>query len=324
MLVIDMMSVRAHVNLNSFYLHELSSWKPVLYISAELEDSYKNISARRFGERPCSSGIFDRLMAGLRVISILLRQRPRQVVFFSYDLLTFPVISHFAAFLGIKVLCFEHNTAPRTRSRRFLHHAMSSGVKRLVYGAHIMPLYTDAGIEAIYVPHPCVRPKESTGDDSEWREIVADHGQHSKNVAFCPSGSVTLELIEKVAVQHADTLFVCKSTRSSSVKNVKCRKYFEAYSDALAGCDFVCVLFPLEHKVSGPVFEAIAMGKPVMVLENAFGQYMKSLFPGAIFYSSEDIPREVVVSVDEYNRSIICKIAEGLTSTLGTLGSEGR
>jgi len=312
-LFIDMMSARSHLNLNNFYLQGLSAWEPVLYISADLQEKYGEISTQALGEKPCGSGVFDRIRTGMRVVSILVRRRPLRVVFLSYDLLTFPIISYVAGILGTKVICFEHNTAPRTRSKRFLHRIISSAVKRLVYATHIMPLYSDMGIDATYVPHPCVRPVDAPGDDSEWREIVTSHRQRFEKVAFCPSASVSLELIEQVADQHSDTLFVCKSTRGSTRKNVECRSYFKAYGEALKSCDFVCVLFPFDHKVSGPVFEAIAMGKPVMVLKNSFGKYMKSLFPDAIFFPGEDKPRESVISVDQYNKSIISKISECIT-----------
>lgn len=315
LLALDMWSARGHVNLNNFYLRELAAWKPVLYVSADLQKKYADLTTRSFGKKPCGSGILDQLKTGLRVISILVRQRPHQVVFLSYDLLTFSVISHVAGIVGTKVLCFEHNTAPRTRSQRFLHRIMSSGVKRLVYATHILPFYVGAGIEAIYVPHPCVRVNEAPSNDGDWRGILAEHRQRFKKVAFCPSASVNLELIEQVADEHADTLFVCKNTRSSARENVECHKYFKAYGEALEGCDFVCVLFPFEHKVSGPVFEAIAVGKPVMVLPNAFGKYMKLLFPDKIFYPTEDVPRDSVISVCEYNRQIVKAISQIISRT---------
>ena len=310
---IDMMSVRGHLNLNNFYLQRLTSCKPVLYISEDLKEKFPEVFTCSIGKMPCRSGILDRFMTALRVISILARQRPYQVVFLSYDLLTFPVISYVADILGTKVLCFEHNTAPRTRSKQFLHRIMSSRVKCLVYATHILPLYEKAAINATYVPHPCVRLEQESGGESEWSEIIEANGHRFDKVAFCPSASVSLELITQVADQYSDTLFVCKSTRSSTRSNIECRSYFESYGEALRDCDFVCVLFPFDHKVSGPAFESIAMGRPVMVLKNAFGKYMKSLFPDAVFFPGESVPSEFVTSVNQYNKLIICKISEYIT-----------
>ena len=306
---IDMMSVRGHVNLNKYYISQLKSFNSILYVSEDLQGNFDDIHTRMFGRHPCGSGFFDRFKTGLRAISILIKQRPGQVVFLSYDLLTFPVISHVASFLGIKVVCFEHNTAPRTRLRRFLHRLVSREVSHLVYATHIMTLYEEAGVDATYVPHPCVRLIQESGGESEWSEIVEAYGQRFDKVAFCPSASVSLELITHVADQYSDTLFVCKSTRSSTRSNIVCRSYFKAYSEALSGCDFVCVLFPYEYKVSGPVFEAIAMGKPVMVLENAFGKYMKSLFPDAVFFPGAACSLKHSIPVDKYNKTIIGKIS---------------
>ena len=77
----------------------------------------------------------------------------------------------------------------------------------------------------------------------------------------------------------------------------------------MANCDFVGGLFIQEHKVSGPVFEAIALGKPVMVVKNAFGRYIKSLFPTKTFFVGEPMPLvDNQPNIDIYNKSIINSI----------------
>ncbi|MFG6611613.1 hypothetical protein [Sulfitobacter sp. 1A12057] len=173
---------------------------------------------------------------------------------------------------------------------------MTSNVTRLVYAPHIQDIYTRAGVSSVYVPHPCVRPSAANAAPYEWHLLVEGCANQFRRVAFSPSASVPLESIEALAEQDPDTLFVCKSRERSGRPNVLCHGYFKDYVEALAQCDLVCVPFAPEHKVSGPAFEAIAMGKAVILLPNAFGHYMKtlfadhSLFPGEVLPAPGDAP----------------------------------
>ena len=286
---IDMLSVQGHITLNNFYVRQLCQ-EPTIFICSSMSNAYQEFKTGLLGVQPCGRGIGERLLTTMRVLRILLTERPQTAVFLSYDLASFALISRVAAILRTHVVCFEHNTAPRTRAKRLMHRLMARKVIRLVYASHVQDIYSRAGIGTIHVPHPCIAPAATNVAPDEWKSLVARAQVHFRRTAFCPSGSVSLESIESIARQDPDTLFVCKSRENSELPNVLCHSYFEDYAGALAQCDLVFVPFTLDYKVSGPGFEAIAMGKPVMLLENAFGQYMKQLFPAQVFFPGGSVP----------------------------------
>lgn len=310
---IDMMSVRGHVNLNRFYLSQFTDLNPVLYISSDLRCAFSESSTRSLGPNPCSARWGCRVKTALRVLRVLFQERPDQVFFLSYDLATFPLITHVAALLGAKIVCLEHNTAPRSIAKRLSHILMAKFVTRLVYAPHIQKIYNQAGIETIYVPHPCVHPATKTEVSKETRPIIDYRGRGFERMAFCPSGTVTLEAVEAIAEHDRTTLFVCKNANHSRLANVICRDYFEDYDGMIDQSDFICLPFELEYKVSGPAFEAIAMGKPILLLPNAFGKYMKSVFGDSISISDSRFPFATEFThVSEFNDSIIEAISKCL------------
>lgn len=310
---IDMMSARGHVTLNTFYLRHLCD-RPVLYVAADIGDVFPDVQTRPLGLRPCGPGLGPRVMTALKVLRILLAERPQQAVFLSYDLASFALISRVAALLGTRLVCFEHNTAPRTRAKRLLHRLMARNVTRLVYAPHIQDIYTRAGISTIHVPHPCIRPVTTDAAPGEWPSLVEGCADRFQRIAFSPSASVSLDSIEALAEQDPDTLFLCKSDESSDRPNVLCHRYFRDYAGALGQCDLVCVPFAPEHKVSGPAFEAIAMGKPVMLLANAFGRYMKTIFAGRVLFPGDALPEPAnAPPLQSHNDDIVNTLSDLIT-----------
>ena len=318
---IDMMSVRGHVTLNTFYLVNLCD-RPVLYVAADIGDVLPDVQIRPLGLRPCGPGLASRVMTAFRVLLILLAERPQQAVFLSYDLALFALISRVAAILGMRLVCFEHNTAPRTRAKRLLHRLMARNVTRLVYAPHIQDIYTRAGISTIHVPHPCIRPVTTDAKSGEWASLVEGCADRFQRIAFSPSASVSLDSIEALAEQDPDTLFVCKSGESSDLPNVLCHPYFKDYVGALAKCDLVCLPFALDHKVSGPAFEAIAMGKPVMLLPNAFGCYVKQVFPAQVLFPGDTWPE--TKKDHAFTRAHNSKIIQTLSALISYVSAEAQ
>jgi glycosyltransferase involved in cell wall biosynthesis len=112
--------------------------------------------------------------------------------------------------------------------------------------------------------------------------------------------------MEEIAGLYPDVLFVMKSKETSRLPNLLSVPYFEYYGNALEQCDFAVIPFSSDYKVSGPVFEALAMGKPVLVLKNKFGRYVKSLFSRPIFFAGEQIPTDTTaVNFTQFNHEII-------------------
>lgn len=312
MLFIDMMSPHGHVRLNSFYLAHLSKSKPRLCTSSDLGPYYPTAEIIPFN-RPLRYTPLKRLFLAMHVLRCVHREAPTKVILLSYDLLTFPFISWALRALGVQLYCFEHNTAPITRARRWFHKISNPKVSHFVYTPYLESLYLISRISAKYVPHPCLRPDKNKNEHTEWEELITSRGSNFEMVGLCPSGSVSLNKVEEVAQANPDKLFVCKNSQQSALQNVVTYNHLHEYGAALELCDFVAVFFTIDHKVSGPVFEAIAMGKPTMVIENTFGLYIKALFPSQVFFPNEPPPKAAPPPcLNEYNESIIEKIVSEL------------
>lgn len=317
LIIFDMMSVGDHSNLNNFYLESLSDLEFDFYISSDLHDLYPTVRCiKPLGTVPCGSGLIERTLLAWKVLSILVSSRAQVALFLSYDLVTFPIISRVCSLLGVNVVCFEHNTAPTTSARRIIQKLIESSVVRLVFAKHIQKMYLLSGIDTVFIPHPCVRSQLTSSNLSEWDDLIENKlgwkSDYSK-VAFCPSGSIRKDVIESVARLYPKTLFIYKSSSYSQVENVICKKYFDNYALFMSECDFLGAFFTHDSKVSGPVFEAIAFNKPVMLLDNDFGRHVKSLFPDLSFFCGEEIPnRRANISLDDYNKAI----SDGLRSNL--------
>ena len=296
-MIFDMMSPKGHIRLNKFYLEKVFGSNARLFISRDLALEYKGVDVYPLGEKPCGSSLVERLALALRVLQIICEHKARNVVFLSYDLATLPLVSHALQRMAVDVTCFEHNTAPSSRLRSLFHRLCAKNVRRLVYTPYLKDLYQSIGLEAEYVPHPCLPCETRCDGDREWTNIVAGYLHGRTKTGFCPSGSVTIAQMEEIASLYPHVLFVMKSEETSRLSNLLSAPYFEHYGNAMEQCDFVVVPFSSAHKVSGPVFEALAMGKPVMVLENLFGKYMKSGFPDQVFFPNDLIP-ENVANVD--------------------------
>lgn len=315
MLFIDMMSPDGHIRLNTFYLSQLAGPEARIYVSDDLAGFYDDFNTYSLGPKPCGPGRTERMALALRVVEIVRREAPKRLVLLSYDLATFPFVSHALGVLGVQVFCFEHNTAPNTKMRLWLHNLSSKKVTHFVYTPYLQELYQGVGLHAIYVPHPCLSWDITQSDGREWRRIRASTNGCFSRTGFCPSDSVPLAQVEEIAMAESATLFVCKTTRSSDLPNVVTHRYFCDYGGALGQCDFAVIPFASEHKVSGPVFEAIAAGKHVMVLDNVFGRYVKSLFGGRIFFHGDPLPisdGEGDVGITEYNLAIVQMISTSL------------
>ena len=307
-LIFDMMSPIGHVRLNRFYLTNVFSTNAGFFISEDLTEEYMGLGLDVYplGKKPCGSSYFERLALALNVLRIIRQENARNVVFLSYDLGTLPLVSNVLQLMGVSVTCFEHNTAPSSKLRGLFHKLSARSLRRLVYTPYLKDLYESLGLEAEYVPHPCL-PCETEPDGSyEWTSIVAKHSDRYTKTGFCPSSSVTVPQMEEVACLYPDVLFVMKSKETSRLANLLSAPFFEFYGNAIKQCDFVVIPFVSDHKVSGPVFEAIAMGKPILVLQNLFGKYIKSYFAEQIFFSGEPIPTDfIAVDCRHFNQEVM-------------------
>lgn len=287
------MGPEGHITINNYYLKGLFQRFDKLVIPKSLKVSYLDFETISLGLYPCGRKAVQRFSLLLLGLKIILKENPARVILLSYDVLTFPILSWVLKIAGIELFCFEHNTAPSRKARRLLHLVASKHSRHFVFTPYIGLLFRGIKNGVFYVPHLCINQLEKSVNGAEWKTLMSDQRGGFKSVGLCSSGSVTEEQIKEVASLYPDFLFVVKSNNKIAVSNIVTVKYFKEYSSALKSTDFVVVPFALSSKVSGPVYEAIAAGKPVVVARNIFGEYIKEKFPGRVFFVGERFPKKL-------------------------------
>lgn len=308
-LFVDMMSPRGHVRLNTFYLARLAGSGAQLCVDDDLASAYPTMQPVSLGRPLSDRGFIARIALALKVVSAARKLKATRAVFLSYDLATFPLVSNALCWQGIKIFAFEHNTARFGGGFGWLHKLSCPSAVRLVYTPYILENYVSRGLQAHYIPHPILPSHDAQFDKTEWDSIVRQPVIQYDLVGLCPSGSASMEEIESVAKLYKNALFVCKSKVKSNEPNVTSYKQLSHYGSALKSCDFVFIPTNSKSRVSGPAFEAIAMGKPVMVLDNEFGNYLKRMFPDNVFFKGDAILAAAgKPCADNHNNKIIDQI----------------
>ncbi|MCP4409231.1 MAG: hypothetical protein GY807_16050 [Gammaproteobacteria bacterium] len=309
---VDMMSPIGHISLNRFYLLNCYKKGDVLLASSELRVEYREYDFVSIGDKACGSSLIKRLYTAWRVLALIIRSRPTELILLSYDLLSFPLITNVSRLLKIGVTCFEHNTAPTTKARIFSHKLAGNFALRLVYTPYLSRMYRQLGLSCEYIPHPCVKPPDDISDHSN-NSRLNRRASSFEFVVFCPSGSVDLRQIEEISVFYPTHYFICKSRRLSTHFNIYTQCTYLNYQSIMSMSDAVYIPFKRNCKISGPFFEAMAMGKPAVVLDNEFGMYLKSLFPSNVHFSFEEIsyiesPKHTLNNLAIYNSQIVEKL----------------
>jgi hypothetical protein len=303
----DPVAPRGHVKINQFYLNHLASASDYLYVGSDLLKSYDtfNMTVNCFNEKKLSSSRFLHWFYTLliSISSVYRAYRNRStVVFFSYDISNLFLVTYLAGLLGVKIKVFEHNTAPgQSIFKKVLQNICYNKVLlRFCYTKDISKQFYN-GVE---IGHPMTSLVIPTNNRENIFEVTS-----FEHVVFCPSASASLERIYELASKNLSALFIVKSISKIKYKNVICQKYFDNYELVLNSCDYVYLPVSGLDRISGPLYEAIAVSKKVIVDRNDFGKQALAMFPMYVqFFDEPWVISSDTFDKDTYNKQVINKL----------------
>ena len=310
----DPLAPKGHLTLNKFYIDNLARAGDLIFVGESIGSYFSNHGeVRTFPEHNLTKGrlihsIYT-FFLGLVCIYIA-RRKSSNICFLSYDMTNFFALTHIARLFGLKVYSFEHNTSPSgSKIKGVLQSLCSKKLTRFCYTESIKSEFKFKK-NIIVIPHPLLK------NLSKKIELEPDFfciKSNYKNVIFCPSATADMNRVESVAQHMPDTLFVVKSKKILSYKNLYIKPFFENYDKMMEIADFVYLPLNDCSRVSGPFFEGVCKGKNILLEKNRFGYEMKKQFPDHVqFIKDVFIKRTAKFDITSYNNRIISLLKETL------------
>lgn len=300
---IDWWSVKNHYSVNKFFLKAARVKNITFFTSVNTFNIYNKepISLKALYEY--RSGLTDRLKLTTTIIKILHNSK-KDVCFLSYDLLFFWLVAFYARFLKIKTSAIIHNTAPTSFIKKIPYFFTPKSTLFFSFLPKNTSVLKELGCKAININHPLIKPN-TIQSSKEIQNISKKIHKNFEHLIFCPSGSVNLSVIEKLAKENIQNFYIVKSQFNSPLQNIFTAKFYKDYGALMDFCDAVFIPFDSKGKVSGPFYEAIALSKTVIVKNNYFGRHVKKQFPGQVIFEGSKLRTNLnIQSFSQYNMII--------------------
>ncbi|MFM5243872.1 hypothetical protein [Aeromonas rivipollensis] len=287
---IDTLSERGHVNFNKNFVRlikdaDITSKKKIgIFCSDEHEisDVPKFTYSSKFNSKRFH--ILYRLfqiVLLLRSFWLVFKVDSRVVVFLSYEIFTFSILSHIIALLNPnrKIYILEHNTyVPSSKIKKFLFLFINKRIKHICLAKYIEEELISVGRKAVFISHPFYL------DKSDLNAINID-----EYIAFMPSSNIDGELTKNICRHFKSTNhffnFYLKSNLDFSDGNIFGRVFFDRYAEYIITSKVIFIPQKFIFRVSGVFFEAIANSNAVIVMSKCpFSIAMKKTFGSNILF----------------------------------------
>lgn len=298
--VIEGVSPKGHVDFNKQILDYLNGSITDIFIGESLKSRYNTDKVKCFNDSFVFKGRLSHavgfLMAIYRIFKTTKSSKINTYLLLSYDILSLPVIALYAKIAGINVIACEHNTVPTSLSKKFLQ-KLSSNVGRICFMPSVSKIYERLGCNVLLTKLPL----PDLGKDIDMKVPMS-------NYIFCPSASSDEERIISEAAKNPELNFLLKSTKSYVLKNVVCKTFFDDYIGSISGALAVYIPMKNSHRVSGPLLDAVSLGKQVILPSGELYDFAVDNFPNNVIHESElsiDFKfKDVYVDVENYNHVI--------------------
>jgi len=307
---IDPVSPRGHVSINKFYINALKETKNNLIVSSELSDLYNGVcQVNTFSPQRLKKG---RLLHSVYTFCISLnaiiaewRKNNSKIVFLSYDITNFFLLSFVAKILKIELIAFEHNTSPaNSKFKQILQKLCLQNVKRICFSRQIQRQYEAINIDATIIEHPIINENEKVNTPVKLESLSSNF----EHIVFCPSGSADLSELEKFCKEYPHFLFIVKSKVNLNSTNCYTASFFEDYDWIMSKASFVYLPINIVGRVSGPLFGGIYHSCKVVVNRNEFGFFCHQQFGELVQYSDQYwVTNEEKFDVLKYNNLVASK-----------------
>jgi hypothetical protein len=310
---IEGVSPRGHVSCNLGLLEQVHRSVQCFHVGKSIASEYSSCEkVKVFEDRWFSHGRLMHSIAFFLISCRLLRraraEKIRRVCFMSYDVSSMFLVVFYGRFLGLNLYAFEHNTIPSSFLLRVLQRIQGRQLRHLCFSVDSLNAFRKIGMKACLTEHPLY----SKISNAPLPRKLLDKKKGFRSMVFCPSASASFELICAKARMYSDVLFVAKTEYVSSQANLYVEKFFQDFDSIFRASD--AVYMPMEGRylgrVSGPLFEAMSLNKPIILSEGGLHDFVVEIFPEHIHLDSqrtfELLPFRAVPTYDvsRYNRGV--------------------
>lgn len=303
-IVIEGVSPKGHVDFNKQIIEYLNGSIEAIFIGESIKSNYNLSEVKSFDD---SFVYKDRLRHAIGflfaiydVYKVTKNSKVDTYLLLSYDILSLPIIALYAKLAGIKMIACEHNTIPTSLIKKLLQR-ISNNIGRICFMPSVAKIYEQLGCNVLLTKLPL----PDFGKKTDRKLTASDY-------IFCPSASSDESRLISVATKNPKLKFLVKSSRKYDLENVLCEAFFDDYIGYISRCSAVYIPMKNNHRISGPLLDAISLGKQVILPPGELFDFAVDNFPNNIVPESIlsiDFEFEnVYVDVERYNSNIKSEI----------------
>ncbi len=279
------MCLAAHENLDERILEGLGELGEITFVQNARARLPVKRAIRNIKKQRLTNGLrFETLIFRFRqfrfvrsIAQLQKRQNHDYVVFLNYETLSFSVTWP----KSLPVLLFDHNNVDEAHHnffKRLAYKFISPAAHHVVFEQYISDMISNRwNRPAHVVPHPYQLQKSPMQIDSSSSRIVT---------IFSPSGSTSKswndELVAWATCQHGEYRVICKGLVDSDTPVALIRKHFDDYYGVMESADFVYFGIDSTYRTSGPVNDALAMGRIVILTDSEYARDQEKKYPRLI------------------------------------------
>ena len=301
--IVDLQCPLGHINLINFYINNFRKDFDYIILNKEIEKytDYKKINFFFY-----RGNIFLRFLYLLKACNYLISKNVNKILFLSYDVKIFFLISFFLKLKKVKTIIIEHDTLnPKKKLYFFLNKLVDSRVIRLVYTKEkfyfVKKYFSD---QVKIIDHPIIKDNNKSSKLYLNKQISFDN---SKKIILIPSRfNIDFKLLYNFIDKYKNILFLVLTKKVKILDNVI---FIENIRDNIIK-KVDAIYLPLDnniyrYRVSSWIYKAIAYNKKIILDKGFTYNFEKKRFGSVIANSELDIDFFLKKNTDISNKFIV-------------------
>lgn len=285
--IVDLQCPLGHINLINFYIKNFRKNFDYVILNQEIRKYIDNKNINFFLYK---GNIFIRFFYLVKACNYLISKKVNKILFLSYDIKIFFLISIFLKLNGVKIILIEHDTLnPKKKFYLFLNKLLSKRIIRLVYTKEkfyfVKKHFSD---QVNIIDHPIIKDNKKSNKLYLNKKIILDS---SKKIILIPSRfNIDFKLLYSFINNHKNILFLVLSKKVKILDNVM---FVENIRENIIK-KINAIYLPLDnniyrYRVSSWIYKAIAHKKKIILDKGFTYNFEKKRFGNLIVNSEEDI-----------------------------------
>ncbi len=285
--IVDLQCPLGHINIINFYIKNFRKNFDYVILNQEIKKYIDNKNINFFLYK---GNIFIRFFYLVKACNYLISKNVNKILFLSYDIKIFFLISFFLKLNGVKIILIEHDTLnPKKKFYFFLNKLLGKLVIRLVYTKEkfyfVKKHFSD---QVNIIDHPITKDNNKSNKLYLNKKITLGS---SKKIILIPSRfNIDFKLLYNFINNHKNILFLVLSKKVKILNNVM---FVENIRENIIK-KINAIYLPLDnniyrYRVSSWIYKAIAHKKKIILDKGFTYNFEKKRFGNLIVNSEEDI-----------------------------------